>query len=566
MEPTPIWVNMAAPEQKNNDMGLFSELRRRNVMKVALLYALASLLIVWFVGGPLTALGAPPWANEFVLLVLIIGYPVALIFAWTYEITPAGLKKTLDVDQTQSIVYKTGQKLNAAMAVLGVLGLMALVGERLMPTFEFERIVELEPLVQEPLYESPNSPDVPQEIRSYTLDNGLRVIVWPNTNADAVSLYTLIRAGSRNEHIGITGVSHFLSHLQRSPAADAEQSMVHDAFMTQDLTFHHTIFSPDALDAALERVGASLSSIEVSRERFDTARRAVAAERKERVDQNPNGRLFERVLGTAYLSHPYRLPVLGWPGDIAGRNVADTEAWFRRHYVPGNVTLVFAGNVDAIEVFEKANERLGGLDEGAPVPAVSVAEPVQNGVRRISTEAAATTPLLHAAFHIGRASDPDTLALTVLRRILAAADTGRLQREFAAAGGAAINSFLLGGLDPGLMYFYISLPDGADLAAAETLFLETLAEVAANGVTESELSGVRGLMMQEYLLALAYDDGRALALGNAEVFYGDYELAFSVEDALAALTVNDIQAAALKYLRSANMTIGTSASSTPAEQ
>ncbi|MCP4302814.1 MAG: adenylyl cyclase, partial [Gammaproteobacteria bacterium] len=78
-------------------MALFSELRRRNVLKVALLYALASLLVFWVLGGFLIWLGAPSWANEFILLVLAIGFPVALIFAWAYEITPSGLKKSLDV-------------------------------------------------------------------------------------------------------------------------------------------------------------------------------------------------------------------------------------------------------------------------------------------------------------------------------------------------------------------------------------------------------------------------------------------------------------------------------------
>ena len=151
-------------------MALFSELRRRNVLKVALLYALASLLVFWIVGGTLINIGAPEWANAFVLLVLLIGFPVALIFAWAYEITPAGLKKSLDVDQTQSIVFKTGQKLNAAVAVLGVLGALALVGEHLLPTFELPKIIE--PILLAPVYEEPSQEGVPDAIRAHTLDNG----------------------------------------------------------------------------------------------------------------------------------------------------------------------------------------------------------------------------------------------------------------------------------------------------------------------------------------------------------------------------------------------------------
>ncbi len=99
-------------------MAVFAELRRRNVLKVALLYVVASWLLLWFVRNTGEAIGLPVWAETFFLLLLAFGLPVALLFAWTYEITPAGLKKSVDVEQTQSIVYKTGQKLNAAVAVL----------------------------------------------------------------------------------------------------------------------------------------------------------------------------------------------------------------------------------------------------------------------------------------------------------------------------------------------------------------------------------------------------------------------------------------------------------------
>ncbi len=114
-------------------MALYSELKRRNVLKVAVLYVVATWLILQVADAGIPALGLPVWTREFILLLLAIGFPVALIFSWVYEITPEGLKKELDVDQTQSIVYKTGQKLNAAVAVLLVLGLAGLVAERLLP-------------------------------------------------------------------------------------------------------------------------------------------------------------------------------------------------------------------------------------------------------------------------------------------------------------------------------------------------------------------------------------------------------------------------------------------------
>ena len=89
-------------------MSLFSELRRRNVIKVALLYSVASWLLVWIVSHLVSGVGLSPWVSDYVLLLLAIGFPVALIFAWTYEITPAGLSKAMDVEAT---VYYLGQGL-----------------------------------------------------------------------------------------------------------------------------------------------------------------------------------------------------------------------------------------------------------------------------------------------------------------------------------------------------------------------------------------------------------------------------------------------------------------------
>lgn len=118
-------------------MALFAELRRRNVFKVALLFAVASWLVVWLLEGARESVSLPVWTETFVYFLIVVGFPLSLLFAWTYEITPSGLKKASDVDQTQSLVFKTGQKLNAAVAVLLVLGVLAVVGERLLPTFEF---------------------------------------------------------------------------------------------------------------------------------------------------------------------------------------------------------------------------------------------------------------------------------------------------------------------------------------------------------------------------------------------------------------------------------------------
>ncbi|HSM30021.1 MAG TPA: hypothetical protein VK854_04920, partial [Woeseiaceae bacterium] len=169
-------------------MSLFSELRRRNVFKVLLIYVLAGWLVVKLLHHLHPLLGLPHWIEKLVGLVLLVGLPLAMYFAWIYEITPVGLKKAVEVDQTQSIVYKTGQKLNAALAVLVVLMLAATIVGRLFP--EPPALLDLGPKMQ-----ASRAPGVPPGIRSVTLDNGLEIIVWPDHDIPNVALYYFVRAG-----------------------------------------------------------------------------------------------------------------------------------------------------------------------------------------------------------------------------------------------------------------------------------------------------------------------------------------------------------------------------------
>ncbi|MDH4056654.1 MAG: insulinase family protein, partial [Gammaproteobacteria bacterium] len=350
-------------------MALFSEIRRRNVIKVALVYLLGGLLAFWLLGSLLLRLGAPAWANEFVFLVLLIGFPVALIFAWAYEITPAGVKKTLDVDQTQSIVFKTGQKLNAAVAVLAVLGLLALLGQHLMPTFVFPKIIE--PILPAPVYEAPTGENAPKEIRAHTLRNGLRIIVWPDHDIPNVVMYNFVRAGGRNEYPGITGLSHFFEHMmfngtkkRAQGAFDEEMEAAggaNNAYTSKDLTVYQDRFPRSALETIFDLEGDRLLNLAIEPGVVESERGVVYSERRLRYDNDNFGRLYLEMNATAFIAHPYQFPVIGWSSDIENWTQQDLESYFRTYYAPNNLTMVFAGDVTHEEVFKLADKYFGGI-------------------------------------------------------------------------------------------------------------------------------------------------------------------------------------------------------------
>ena len=542
-------------------MAWFAEMRRRNVFKVALLYAISSWLIVWFVDAVQSEVVLPTWTEIFTYFVLTAGFPMALWFAWTYEITPSGLRKANDVDQTQSIVYKTGQKLNAAMAVLVVLGVLAVFGQRLLPKFEF-----LVPGIPEG--DAPVSDKAPAEIRSLTLSNGLEIIVWPDHDIPNVAMYTYVRAGGRNEYPGITGLAHFFEHLmflgtENLEPGEFDKTMeaaggANNAYTSPDITVYTDWFPKSALETIFELEADRFQNLETYADAVQSEREVVYSERRSSVDNNNFSKLHEQVQATAFVAHPYQFPVIGWPSDIESWTEEDLHRFYQTYYAPNNRTVVIVGDVTAEEVFALAEEYFAPIP-AQPEPAqVRTIEPPQAGVRRVVVESPAQTPLLHVAFHSGKASDPQTLRMSLLLDILATGESSRLHRRLVEEDGVALSvgGWVDEGFDPGLTYFYLTLPPGGDVEQAERRLLEELQLVAAEGVSEQELAKARNILLADFWRELATINGKASALGDFEVFHGDYEWLFNRPADAEAITAESLRQIAAEVFDEDNMTVG----------
>ena len=549
-------------------MSLFSELRRRNVIKVALVYAVASWLLVWIIDHLVVGVGLSAWVSDYVLLLLAIGFPVALIFAWVYEITPAGLQKAVDVDQTQSIVYKTGQKLNAALAVLAVLGVAAVIGEQLLPEFTPPPRETLEEFPLKPVFDVSASAEVPREITSFNLPNGLEVIVWPDHDIPNVAMYYFVRAGGRNEYPGITGLSHFFEHMMFNGTDDLEPGEFdrimeaaggqNNAYTSNDITVYQDWFPRSALEVIFELEAERLQNLAFVPEAVESERGVIISERRTRVDNNYSSKLLEQVSATAYVAHPYQFPVIGWPSDIESWTLSDLENFYRTYYAPNNITMVVAGDVTPAEVLDLAEEYFEDIPAQDPPADVRTVEPEQRGERRVVIETDAQTPMLHIAFHAGRAADPETLAMNLLLNILVGGDSSRLHRVLVEEEqlAIAIGGFQFEGFDPGLVYFYATLPPGGDVRSVEERIIQELGRVAAEGVSAAELEKARNIVLAEFWRSMATIDGKAAGLGKAAVFHGSYEKLFELPTDIEAVSADDLKAVAASVFRRSNATIG----------
>lgn len=409
-----------------------------------------------------------------------------------------------------------------------------------------------------------------EAIVSKTLGNGLKIIVWPDHRIPNANFYTFYKVGSRNEHAGITGLAHFFEHMmfngtsKRAPG-EFDRTMEaaggsNNASTSSDLTIYTDWFPASSMETIFDLEGDRMAHLAFDPKVVESEREVVYSERRSSVDNDNFGTLMEQMQATAFLAHPYQIPTIGWPSDIERWKIDDLKTFFKTYYAPNNAVLVITGDVQPAHVFALADTYLASTPAQQPPTPVTTIEPAQLGERRLVVERAdAQSPIVAYAFHSGMgAGSKDFPTLELLTTILAEGQSSRLHQRLVEQTQTAVDAgaFAEAGFDPGLLWVYAVLPPDGDPAKVETLLNEELANVVSNGVSTEELTKARNLKLAAFWRGMATINGKAQALGEAEVFNGDYRKAFAEPAAFEAVTAADIQALAARILRTQNRTAG----------
>ena len=396
----------------------------------------------------------------------------------------------------------------------------------------------------------------------------MRVIVWPVHDIPNVALYNWVRAGSRNEAPGITGLAHFFEHMmfngttRRQPGEFDRlmeaQGGANNAFTSDDVTVYQDWFPRGALDLVLDLESDRVGSLAFVPEVIESERGVVSSERRLRVEDNNPGFLSEQVQAAAFVTHPYRFPTIGWPADIQAWRRSDLEQFFKTYYAPNNLTLVLAGDLVPEEVFALARKYFEPLPRQMPPAPVRAVEPEQLEERLVVVRRKAQTPLLQFAYKAPAASDPRAPAMNLLLSILIDGDASRLHRSLVEDKEVAIevSGHWQEGFDPGLLWLFLTLPEGADPKEARELLDAELADVVRDGVAAAELSRAKNLASAGFWKRLATIDGKAQLLGEFEVFHGDWAKLFNAPAQFEKVTRDDIHAVARDVLNVRRRTVG----------
>jgi len=398
------------------------------------------------------------------------------------------------------------------------------------------------------------------------LDNGLELVVIPDHRVPAVTHMVWYRVGAADEPVGKSGVAHFLEHLmfkgtRNVPAGDFSKLVARhggreNAFTTQDYTGYFQTVARQHLELMMRLEADRMRNLVLSQKAVDTEREVVLEERRQRTDNSPGALLSEQVTAAQFLAHPYRIPVIGWEHEIRALSIADVRSFYDRHYVPGNVVVIVAGDVTAAEVGRLADKYYGAIEAPAPMPRLRPQEPKQIAMRRVEySDPRVRQPswrrsYLAPSFVAGAYGH--AYALIVLSDILGGGPTSLLYRtlvveqKIAASAGAYYSG---NNTDQARFFVYAAPPPNGDVAAVENSVDAVIDRLIAVGVTEEELARSKASLVASVIYArdgltrAARIFGRALAIGrtieDVEAWPGRIE----------TVTGEDIKAAARHVFR-----------------
>lgn len=389
-------------------------------------------------------------------------------------------------------------------------------------------------------------PGIP-EVRTYSLPNGMGLLVAEDHALPVVCSTLWYRVGARDEKSGQTGISHLLEHLmfkgaRRFPkgAIDAVTLRLggHDnAFTSYDYTGYYFAFASDRWETALDIEADRMTGLLLDAGEFRMEKQVVLEELSMGED-NPWEHLRRNVLSLAFRRHPYRNPIIGWREDLERITRAQVRRWYREHYHPANAFMVISGDVRADRALEAVEKRFGTLP-GRPVRDRKLPpDPPPDGLIRFTSRMPSHGQRLIMAFHGPSAFGADLYAANLLQYILSEGKTSRVYQRLVEKDQtvSAVSLSFEDMMDPSLVSLAAEIKPGVPFEAVEDAVFDELRRVTEHGVAEAELERARRQLLADFvfesedIVNVAVNLGVYECIGSHKIYTGFLDRALQVGD------------------------------------
>ncbi|MDZ4103024.1 MAG: pitrilysin family protein [Hydrogenophaga sp.] len=416
--------------------------------------------------------------------------------------------------------------------------------------------------------------------QSFTLSNGMTLIVRPDRRAPTVAHMLWVRVGSIDKVDGTSGVAHVLEHMMFKGTRDLKPGEYSrriaalggrdNAFTSRDATAYHQQVPAQALEAVMKLEADRFANNQWNDDEFKREIEVVKEERRQRTEESPRARMFEAMNAMVYQASPYRRPIIGWMSDIEAMTPNDAREFHQRWYTPANAAVVIAGDVDVAQTRALAEKHFGSIPARAVPARKPRDEPPQSGPRRMEYRAVADQAVVALAYKVPRwsggaeddAASQDALALTVLSAVLDGYAGARLDRALVQGQGtggkriadSAGASYGLMGRGPQLFSLSAVPARGVTTEMAAAALKSEVERIAREGISEDELRRVKTQWTAGEVYKLDSVFNQAQELGSYWANGLDINTGDRLMARLRAVTAAQVQSVAQRHFSDAQLT------------
>lgn len=413
----------------------------------------------------------------------------------------------------------------------------------------------------------------------YLLDNGLKLIVKTDNRAPVAVVQVWYKVGASYEYDGITGVSHALEHMMFKGTKDlapgkfselvAAKGGEENAFTSADYTAYFQTWAAENVPLSFEIEADRMRNLLLLEDEFKKEIRVVLEERRLRTDDNPQALLWEASRAAAFQTSPYRQPVIGWAADIQNMAIDDLADWYRRWYAPNNAVVVVVGDVDPESTRQAAIQYFGPLKAQQLKPPKQRPETPQNGLKTITLKSPKTrVPYLMMSYKAPSIVDTlgeqasveewEVYALDVLASTLDGGGSARLPKELVRNKQIAtsVGSNYSSGTRLATLFSFTGSPaPDHSLDDLESAIRDEIKRLQEQAPTEQELSRIKTQVVADTIYERDSLFYQGMIIGSLEAVGIDWRLYEQYVDKIKAVTGEQVQAVAKKYLRDEQLTI-----------
>lgn len=361
--------------------------------------------------------------------------------------------------------------------------------------------------------------------KTFTLDNGLQVVLIENHRAPVVSHMIWYKFGGADEKPGESGIAHFFEHLMfkgTRTVPDGEFSLRvkkmggnENAFTSHDYTAYYQNVALEHLEDVMAMEADRMTNLTLSEEQIASEREVIVEERRMRIDNQPQAKFQEQVRAALFINHPYATPVIGWMQEIKGLTREQALDYYRAWYAPNNAILVVSGDITQEKLRTLAKKYYGVIpskelpERKRPQPAPLAAEH-----RIISKDKRNGLPVISFNYRAQKGSD----ALEILAEIFGGTATSRLYKNLvvdqkqAVSAGASYDAV---SLDQTTFSIYASPTPGTSLEELEQALEGEIKTLLDKGITARELSAAKDRTLADFVYYLDSLQGPAMLFGQA---------------------------------------------------